>query len=151
MSRFTAETSPQNHNSTSTKPRFASYEPVNSPLKLVIAGNHDFTIDIPIFERKAAEAQPLDPQLIQKFYGNYGEVRELFGEEEETGITFLGEGIHSFRLQNGALLNVYASAYTPSCGDWDFQYHRDIGHGFRIGNVDIVMTHGPPKDRTHSG
>lgn len=60
---------------------------VNSPLKLVIAGNHDFTMDIPIFQRKATEAQPLDPHLIQKFYGNYGEVRELFGEEKETGIT----------------------------------------------------------------
>lgn len=127
---------------------------VNSPLKLVIAGNHDFTMDIPIFQRKATEAQPLDPQLIQKFYGNYGEVRELFAKEKEAGITFLDEGIHSFRLQNGAILNVYASPYTPSCGDWGFQYHRDLGHDFRIGNVDIVMTHGPPKgimDRTHSG
>ncbi|KAJ5418463.1 uncharacterized protein N7487_002013 [Penicillium crustosum] len=127
---------------------------INSPLKLVIAGNYDFTMDIPIFQRKAAEAQPLDPQLIRKFYGNYGEVRELFGDEKETGITFLDEGIHSFRLQNRALLNVYASPYTPSCGDWGFQYHLDLGHDFKIGNVDIVMTHGPPKgimDRTHSG
>ncbi|KAJ5940557.1 hypothetical protein N7516_000725 [Penicillium verrucosum] len=68
---------------------------VYSPLELVIAGNHDLTMDTPIFQRKAAESQPLDPQLIQKFYGNYGEARELFDEEKETGITFLDESIHS--------------------------------------------------------
>lgn len=111
-------------------------------------------MEIPIFQRKAAESQSLDPRLIRKFHGNYGEVRKLFGEGKETGITFLDEDIHSFRLQNGALLDVYASPYTPSCGDWGLQYHRDLGHDFRIGNVDIVMTHGPPKgimDRTDSG
>ncbi|KAF3016573.1 hypothetical protein E8E15_001114 [Penicillium rubens] len=127
---------------------------VNAPLKLVIAGNHDFTMDIPVFQRKVAEAQPLDPQLVQKFYGRYEEARDLFGKEKDaTGITFLDEGIHTFRLQNGALLNVYASPYTPSCGDWGFQYRRDNGHDFRIENVDVVMTHGPPKgilDRTLS-
>ncbi|CDM31506.1 hypothetical protein DTO013E5_2201 [Penicillium roqueforti] len=125
---------------------------VNAPLKLVIAGNHDFTLDTPMFQKKVAEAQPLDPQLVQKVYGNYEEARGLF--EKETGITFLDEGIHSFRLQNGALLNVYASPYTPSLGDWGFQYHPERGHDFRIENVDVVMTHGPPKgimDYTHSG
>ncbi|KAJ5249756.1 hypothetical protein N7489_000166 [Penicillium chrysogenum] len=102
---------------------------VNAPLQLVIAGNHDFTMDIPVFQRKVAEAQPLDPQLVQKFYGRYEEARDLFGKEKDaTGITFLDEGIHTFRLQNGALLNVYASPYTPSCGDWGFQYRRDHGH-----------------------
>ncbi|CAI7630287.1 unnamed protein product [Penicillium glandicola] len=64
---------------------------VNAPLKLAIAGNHDFTMDSPTFQRKVAEAQPLDPRLIQKFYGSYGEARELFSAEKETGITFLDE------------------------------------------------------------
>ncbi|KGO64445.1 hypothetical protein PITC_022920 [Penicillium italicum] len=126
---------------------------LKAPLKLVIAGNHDFTMDVPIFQRKVSEAQPLDPQLVQQVYGNYEEARGLFSEKE-TGITFLDEGIHSFRLQNGALLNVYASPYTPSLGDWGFQYHPDCGHDFQIENVDLVMTHGPPRgimDYTHSG
>ncbi|CAG8903289.1 unnamed protein product [Penicillium egyptiacum] len=126
---------------------------MNAPLKLVIAGNHDFTMDTPIFQRKLAESQPLDPRLVQKVYGNYEEARGLFSEKE-TGITFLDEGIHHFRLQNGARLNVYASPYTPSLGDWGFQYHPHRGHDFRIENVDVVMTHGPPKgimDYTNSG
>ncbi|KAJ5427304.1 hypothetical protein N7465_002374 [Penicillium sp. CMV-2018d] len=130
---------------------------INAPLKLVIAGNHDFTMDIPMFHKKIAEAQSLERDLVEQAYGYDGEARRLF---EGTGITFLDEGVHSFHLQNGALLTVYASPYTPSLGDWGFQYHPDKGHDFMIDHgsgpntVDVVMTHGPPKgimDYTHSG
>lgn len=38
---------------------------IDAPLKLTIAGNHDFTMDIPAFERKVAEAAPpLDAELV---------------------------------------------------------------------------------------
>ncbi|KAJ5781135.1 hypothetical protein N7457_006295 [Penicillium paradoxum] len=130
---------------------------INAPLKLVIAGNHDFTMDIPMFRKKIAEAQSLERELVEEAYGYHGEARGLF---EGTGITFLDEGVHTFHLQNGALLTVYASPYTPSFGDWGFQYHPDKGHDFIIENgsgtnaVDVVMTHGPPKgimDYTQSG
>ncbi|SPJ71417.1 uncharacterized protein FTOL_01145 [Fusarium torulosum] len=33
---------------------------LDAPLKLVIAGNRDFTLDTPVFERKIAEAGPLE-------------------------------------------------------------------------------------------
>lgn len=126
---------------------------LNAPLKLVIAGNHDFTMDIPAFRKKVAEApEPLDPGLVSKFYGSYGEARRLFNEE--TGIIFLDEGIHTFSLKNGALLKVYSSPYTPSLGDWGFQYHPQYGHEFSIHDADVVMTHGPPRgimDYTYSG
>lgn len=126
---------------------------VDAPLKLVIAGNHDFTMDIPVFERKVADAcPPLDPMLIEQTYGYFGEARKLFGPE--TGITFLDEGTRIFRLENGAVLKVYASPYTPSDGDWGFRYHPYHGHAFSIPEVDIVMTHGPPRgilDYSHFG
>lgn len=126
---------------------------VKAPLKLVIAGNHDFTIDVPVFERRAADAcPPLDPLLIEQAYGYFGEARRLFSEK--TGITFLDEGTHVFRLENGAALRVYASPYTPSLGDWGFRYHPDHGHTFCIADADVVMTHGPPRgvlDNTHAG
>lgn len=126
---------------------------VNAPLKLVIAGNHDFTMDIPAFQQKVAEARPpLDPRLVEQVYGSYGEARCIL--TDATGITFLDEGTHLFRLQNGASLKVYASPHTPSLGNWGFQYHPDRGHNFSIHNVDIAMTHGPPKgimDYTYSG
>ncbi|CAI7644869.1 unnamed protein product [Penicillium bialowiezense] len=127
---------------------------VNAPLKLVIAGNHDFTMDMPIFQKKVAEAGPLEPELVRRTYGCHGEARKLFNDQRNTGIIFLDEGSHSFRLNNGARLNVYASPFTPSLGDWGFQYHPDDGHNFHIANADLVMTHGPPKgilDYTNSG
>ncbi|KAK0667248.1 Metallo-dependent phosphatase-like protein [Cercophora samala] len=81
---------------------------VNAKLKLVIAGNHDFTLDKTAFQKK---------------------------------------GTHTFNLQNGAKLTVYASPYTPSleADDWGFQYKRGEHHEFNITNdVDVVITHGPP-------
>ncbi|KAL4778127.1 Metallo-dependent phosphatase-like protein [Aspergillus varians] len=131
---------------------------IKAPLKLVIAGNHDFTLDIPMFQRKVADVNPpLDPQLVKREYGDYGEARELFNhpQTKQNGIVFLDEGTHHFTLQNGASLKVYASPYTPSLGDWGFQYHPETGHGFDISNdVDVVISHGPPRgimDTTNSG
>jgi hypothetical protein len=104
---------------------------LNAPLKLVIAGNHDFTMDIPAFQEKVAEARPpLDPELVEQVYGCYGEARRIL--DDATGLTFLDEGTHSFRLQNGAFLTVYASPHTISLGNWGFQYHPDHGHNFAI-------------------
>ncbi len=52
---------------------------INVPLKLAIAGNHDFTMDVPAFEKKVAEATPpLDLELVAKEYGALGEARQLF-------------------------------------------------------------------------
>jgi predicted MPP superfamily phosphohydrolase len=121
-----------------------SLQAMNAPLKLIIAGNHEFTMDIPAFRQRVKEANPpLGSGLVEETYGSDGEARRLFSEE--TGITFLDEGTHTFRLRNGALLKIYASPYTPSLGDGGFQYTPDRGHDFSIRNVDVVMTHGPPK------
>ncbi|KAJ5907955.1 hypothetical protein N7495_000637 [Penicillium taxi] len=118
---------------------------VNAPLKLVIAGNHDWTMDIPKFERKVAEVRPpLDPQLVQEIYGYQGESRKLVCEPS-TGTNFLDRGTYSFQLKNGALLKVYASPYTPAFGAWGFQYNPNQGHEFSIPYADVVITHGPPK------
>ncbi|KAK5116574.1 hypothetical protein LTR85_009199 [Meristemomyces frigidus] len=121
---------------------------IRAPLKLVIAGNHDFTLDTPMFEKKLADIEPpLDHQLVKKEYGDFGEARTLFKTDKAraSGIVFLDEGTHHFTLANGALLTVYASPYTPSLSDWGFQYNPQIGHDWCIGRgVDVVITHGPP-------
>lgn len=129
---------------------------INAPLKLVIAGNHDLTMDIPLFKKKVAEAQPpLDPNLVKEEYGNLGEIRDLFTEAAAEGVVFLDEGTHRFTLSNGATLTVYASPFTPSLGDWGFQFARQQGHDFSIDkDVDVAITHGPPRgvlDVTDSG
>ncbi|KAI1814360.1 ser/Thr protein phosphatase family protein [Poronia punctata] len=118
---------------------------INAPLKLVIAGNHDFTLDETAFRAKVAEVVPaLEPKLVESVYGRYGEARECL--KNTPGLTFLDEGTHKFTLDNGALLTVYASPYTPSeAGGGAFQYSPRSGHWFDIGEqVDIVVTHGPP-------
>ena len=119
---------------------------LDAPLKLAIAGNHDFTMDIPAFERKVAEARPSpDPKLLAKEYGTPGDARHLFEAARDAGIILLDEGTHRFTLGNGALLTVYASPYTPAFGAWGFQYHPEQGHTFSIvKKVDVVITHGPP-------
>lgn len=120
---------------------------LDAPLKLVIAGNHDFTMDIPAFEKKVAEiTPPLPADLVMREYGARGEARQLFEEAKDAGIMFLDEGTHQMALENGALLTVYASPWTPALGAWGFQYHPERGHNFSIEpKVDVVMTHGPPK------
>ncbi|KAM3548967.1 hypothetical protein ARSEF4850_009112 [Beauveria asiatica] len=128
---------------------------IKAPLKLVIAGNHDFTLDTPLFRNKIEAVQPpLEPELVNEFYGEYEQAKQLLINAKEHGIYLLNEGTHDFELQNGARLRVYASPYTPSLGDWGFQYHPDQGHDFGIENdTNIVITHGPPRgilDRTNS-
>ena len=127
---------------------------IDAPLKLVIAGNHDFTLDIPAFEKKVTEVYPpLAPDLVVKEHGAYGEARQLFEAMKSAGVVFLDEGTHRFSLENGALLTIYASPWTPALGAWGFQYHPERGHDFAIEEgVNVAVTHGPPKgimDYTH--
>lgn len=123
---------------------------IDAPLKIVIAGNHDFTLDDSAFKQKIAEASRLAQEdledSIKAEYGDYGDARRLLHEARDQGIVFLEEGSHQFTLDNGALLRVYASPYTPTTGnssDWGFQYGG--AHEFTIEKgTDIVVTHGPP-------
>ncbi|RYP05328.1 hypothetical protein DL765_009879 [Monosporascus sp. GIB2] len=119
---------------------------IKAPLKLVIAGSHDFTLDVPTFKEKISSAsQPLEAELVKKEYGDYGEARQLLGSARGSGVVFLDEGKYHFKLDNGASLTVYASPFTPGVSDWGFQYHPQEGHGFVIPqSADIAITHGPP-------
>ncbi|UKZ93281.1 uncharacterized protein TrAFT101_012047 [Trichoderma asperellum] len=124
-------------------------EMINAPLKLIIAGNHDFALDIPILRQKISEAsrlETLDDALVKKEYGDYGAAREIMDQAKDKGIIFLDEGSHRFFLKNGALLKIYASPYTPSTtssNEWGFQYSDS--HSFSIDSgIDIAITHGPP-------
>ena len=128
---------------------------IQAPLKLVIAGNHDFTLDTATFKHKIAEAKPpLEPDLVRKVYGEYGEASQILDDAKAVNIVFLEEGSHQFILDNGASLTVYASPWTLSLGAWAFQYPPGEKHDFAIEKgIDVVITHGPPEgifDYTHS-
>lgn len=123
---------------------------VNAPIKLAIAGNHDFTLDISFYKSKVERTPVERHKRLMEEFGDFGEARRLL---EDAGIILLDEGIHRFNLANGATLSVYASPYTPAFGYWGFQYRREQGHNFEMEGADIAMTHGPPKgllDKTFS-
>jgi Icc-related predicted phosphoesterase len=131
---------------------------INAPLKLIIAGNHDWTLDTPVFQQKlsAIILTPTD-KAVKREYGAFGEAMAVLESEDAKahGIVYLHEGTHRFKLANGAHMTVYASPYTPSVDEWGFNYDPQHEHEWAIGNdVDVVITHSPPKgvmDFTESG
>ncbi|KAI5238780.1 Metallo-dependent phosphatase [Aureobasidium subglaciale] len=123
---------------------------LKAPVKLVIAGNHDFTLDDTLYQQKLTEAHlkpPQEDEAVRKAYGSFGEVRALFEAERGAGIIFLSEGTHTIQLANGACIKAYASPFTP-CDDNNWGYPRDP-HPGQVWNIeegtDIVITHSPPK------
>ena len=126
---------------------------IDASLKLVIAGNHEITLDTPTFQRHLARSglDPNDPAVVKE-YGAPDEARALFNQQDD--IQFLEEGTHTFTLANGAKFTIYASPWTPirhsdgalGSGEagWAFQY-QPSDHDFDIQpDTDIVVTHGPP-------
>lgn len=77
---------------------------IDADLKLVIAGNHDISLDEKYYERKGQYMQRLkvpDEDMPRR-------ARELWTGERarEAGVTYLDEGTYSFALGNGAKLRV---------------------------------------------
>lgn len=142
---------------------------VEAELKIVIPGNHDRTLDRAYYDR-----YPNQHCHWEKYSDDVlGEIKDMYVGEKarQSGIRYLEEGTASFKLKNGARLNVYASAWQPEFCNWAFGYSRE-GDRFNLhpqgigpenpvpdfnadaGGVDIMITHGPPKgmmDRTVTG
>jgi predicted MPP superfamily phosphohydrolase len=79
---------------------------IDADLKLVIAGNHDITLDDIYYRRKG-------PHMHSQTKPGYSEnlstkAREMWMGERaaSAGVTYLEEGTHSFTLKNGAKLRV---------------------------------------------
>jgi len=142
---------------------------IDAPVKLVIAGNHDLSLDRDFvfghLKRERLTEEQADARVKQ--------ARDLWtgpdGRARVEGITFLDEGTHHIDLPNGARMRVYASPYTPEFYDWGFPYERDEdrfntpgtslsdakniapcpvpSHQGSAEDIDILITHGPPYDR----
>jgi hypothetical protein len=95
---------------------------IPAELKLVIAGNHDLSLDKeyytaqdPISGDYHSTATRIDER---GFHPQNAEIAEQIwtGQEAKSaGVTYLTEGIHTFRLKNGAQFTVYASPWQPEC------------------------------------
>ncbi|KAL8697652.1 MAG: hypothetical protein Q9224_002202 [Gallowayella concinna] len=130
----------------------------DAQLKIVIAGNHDVTLDEEYYESTGK----------RRFHRNIGEdlteIKELWTGEKarKAGIVYLEEGIRTFTLTNGARFTIYTSPYQPEFCDWAFPYYRNEDR-FNPGaknpipdwpHIDIMLTHGPPAgvlDETNMG
>jgi hypothetical protein len=124
----------------------------DAELKLVIAGNHDLSLDGECWKAHMNE---------KKDSVEHEEAVEIMTGPlaKEAGVTYLTEGLHRFTLQDGRSFSVYASPYQPECGNWAFGYARtedrfsippapgmrSIAQHAIPESVDIVMTHGPPR------
>ncbi|KAL8785596.1 MAG: hypothetical protein Q9213_003250, partial [Squamulea squamosa] len=135
-------------------------------LKLIIAGNHDLELDKTYWDTKTAAAQ----QTVDDPDDHSRAVEIMTGElARKAGVTYLTEGTYEFTLRSGATFKIYVSPYTPEFYDWSHAYLRnedrfnlpeDVEKGCSSssssssisvatnpipGDVDIVMTHGPPR------
>nr|XP_036580565.1 tRNA dihydrouridine synthase [Colletotrichum truncatum]KAF6788560.1 tRNA dihydrouridine synthase [Colletotrichum truncatum] len=118
---------------------------IKAPLKLIVPGNHDFSLDIPQFQRKIDQvrqqyADSKGKDFARK-YGAPGDAHRLFEAASDAGIVLLDQqGLHIFTLTNGARLTVYASPYTPHAGGfWGFQYRFEEGHDFDIPERQVIV------------
>lgn len=133
---------------------------IDAELKLVIARNHDLSLD--------AEYSKSHPGVVdQKEHKDAMDV--MNGTlAKENGVTYLEEGMHTFTLKSGASFKIYVSPYQPEFCDWAFPYKPEEDRynlqyqvvtnqkyeiksiatnpvpDFGSDGVDIMMTHGPP-------
>jgi hypothetical protein len=131
-------------------------------LRLVIAGNHEATLDRKFYLKEGGSMQV------------YRDAREVMTSDvaRSYGVRFLEEGTHTFKLRSGAHFTIYVSPYTPEYGVSAFQYPSREDRfnppesiqdwavptatltSIIPEGVDVVLTHGPPKyilDRTAEG
>ncbi|GKT60283.1 Ser/Thr protein phosphatase family protein [Colletotrichum tofieldiae] len=118
---------------------------IKAPLKLVIAGNHDWTLDAPIFAKKIAEIPPpVDMEMARRRHDDFGEARRLLQASakneddnvDDADVVLLDEGTHTFALSNGALLNLFASHYSYTLSGDDRGFHGVLDRtatGSRLG------------------
>ncbi|KAJ5448248.1 hypothetical protein N7445_003069 [Penicillium cf. griseofulvum] len=116
-------------------------------LKLVIAGNHDITLDEDYFtsfgytrhqrpeqlgEESILLSDDLQPTLRtstpnkDSLRAYASSIKSLWTSEaaRKAGIIYLEEGTHSFTLSTGATFTIYASPYQPEFYNWAFAYPR---------------------------
>ncbi|KAL2120452.1 hypothetical protein VTJ04DRAFT_4479 [Mycothermus thermophilus] len=103
------------------------------PIKIVVAGNHDLLLDPDCDGQRpgrTAEDAVADRESLR-----WGDI--IYLENSSTTVT----------CGNGRQLRVYGSPWSPSHGNWAFQYPRirDVWRGTVPYDVDILVTHGPPK------
>ncbi|KAF4637698.1 hypothetical protein G7Y89_g382 [Cudoniella acicularis] len=93
---------------------------IPAELKLVIAGNHDLSLDSNYWKTVEEDERESEKEDHEEVMGI------MTGKlAKAAGGTYLEKGMHAFTLQNGATFTIYASHYQPKFGDWAFHYERN--------------------------
>ncbi|KAM0715758.1 hypothetical protein Q7P37_008272 [Cladosporium fusiforme] len=97
---------------------------IDAPLKLVIAGNHDISLDTPVLKRMLCDnTTNEDANLVKETYGDFGGARGLFSPPQP---------------KKQASISADAS--------WAYQYLPSEDHTWEIEpRTDVVITHSPPQ------
>ncbi|KIM84996.1 hypothetical protein PILCRDRAFT_66965 [Piloderma croceum F 1598] len=115
------------------------------PVKIVIAGNHDLPLHDSWYEI---------PDNKRRFHGkrieNSAEVRDILtnNHAKAAGIIYLQDESYTFRVKEGGKeWSVYGSPWQPYFGNWAFNYRSGEAQALvaNIPEVDILITHGPPR------
>jgi predicted phosphohydrolase len=102
--------------------------------KVVIAGNHDLCLD-----HSKMEVQDENNEAVQIDWRS---------------LIYLEDSSTTLRFHGGRTLKIYGSPWTPKHGNWAFQYSRigpDPWKGSVPEDIDILLTHGPPKHHLDLG
>lgn len=116
---------------------------INAELKLVIAGNHDLSLDSNWWQENIDDDDdPHEPEMM----------KQLMQSQCPNAVRYLEEGTYTFTLQSGVTFSVYATPYTPEFNGYAFGYPHEMDrfNGRAAvnpvpANVDIIMSHGPPR------
>jgi Icc-related predicted phosphoesterase len=114
-------------------------EKTDFEIKIIIAGNHDITLDEPFFEERESKWKWPEPQ-------DTSECRRLVVEAQ--GITYLEHEAVTIRLKSGVYFKVFGSPFSLGRRGWAFQYQEPEAESLWSQipqDSDIVVTHTPPK------
>ncbi|KAM3066297.1 hypothetical protein ACMFMG_003192 [Clarireedia jacksonii] len=108
-------------------------ERIPARLKLVVAGNHDRTLDgewvlrnLGMGRRDGEGDVDMDGEE-EEDLKDCREGNEIMrgGLAREAGVHYLEEGVSEWDVGNGAKLRIYTSPYTPEFCGWGWAYERD--------------------------
>jgi len=113
--------------------------------KVVIAGNHDLTMDPEHYELRGRE----------RFHGRRGydatSTRRLLQESEDPSLIYLEDTMCEVPAKTGHAIKIWGSPYQPEFCDWAFNLARGEPTLQKAKQVpsetDILITHGPPLGR----
>ncbi|KAF3099458.1 hypothetical protein TWF102_005436 [Orbilia oligospora] len=144
----------QDNNLVTLKAAISWIELIPAELKILIAGNHDTTLDV---VRDHVDDSFDSDDEENKLNTKQVECREYLTSKEmkAKGIFYLENEVETFKLKNGAMLTVFGSPYTPRGPrphhNGAFRYNSDIDFwgkfegvdGLKAEKLDVAVIHGP--------